>query len=165
MRSRRYSGSLWNGIARRMSTAERSIGGCRSAIQSASTQPTPPADWMPTELKPVGDEAAVDLGSLAEVVDTVGRERLGPLKNSCSPQSASAGTRWISSFEDRTDVVPVLGQRAEGEVARDPVELPDLSAGLEEAGHDLAGLLLEVGVAAGIAQRRHVRARRLRVAR
>ena len=43
---------FWCGMERRLSTSQRSKGGWPSAIQWASAMPTPPADWMPTELKP-----------------------------------------------------------------------------------------------------------------
>ena len=60
------------------------------------------------------------------------------------------------SLEDRPDVIPVFGQGLELEVSGDAVEVPDLAPGLEETGHDLAGLLLEVGVVGRVAHRGHV---------
>lgn len=60
-------------------------------------------------------------------------------------------------LEDRADVLPVLGQGSEGEVTGDAIELPDLAPGFEEADHQLAGLLLEVGVPTGVADRWHPR--------
>ena len=72
------------------------------------------------------------------------------------PHSPQRGHPVDGPLEDRADVVPVLRQRAEGEVPGHTVEVPHLAPGLEESGHDLAGLLLEVGVVAGVAQHRRV---------
>ena len=56
------------------------------------------------------------------------------------------------ALEDRAEVIPILGQLHEAAAGRHALKMPDLAAGLEESGHDLAGLLLEVRVVAGIAQ-------------
>ncbi len=42
----------WNGANRRMSAAVRSSPGSPDRIHSARARPAPPADAMPTELKP-----------------------------------------------------------------------------------------------------------------
>ena len=59
-------------------------------------------------------------------------------------------------FEDRPNVVPVLGQGLELEVSGYAVEVPDLAPGLEEASHQLAGFLFEIGVVGRIAHRGHI---------
>ena len=58
------------------------------------------------------------------------------------------------AFKDRSEVFPVFVECPEGEVAGDLIGAPDLAAGLEEPGHELARLFFEVGVVAGITQRR-----------
>jgi len=100
-----------------------------------------------------GDVAAVDFGGLAHVVHAVGRERFRPVEEQLQADLAQCGYPMHGLLEDRADVLPIFGQRAEAEVPRDLVHAPDLAPRLEEAGHDLAGLLFEVRVVLGVAQR------------
>ena len=107
-------------------------------------------------VEPGGHEAPVHLRGLPQVVHPVGGERLRTVEEQLDAALPQRGHPVDGPLEDRPDVVPVLAQRAEGEVAGDAVEVPHLAPGLEEAGHDLAGLLLEVRVVAGVAQHRRV---------
>ena len=101
-----------------------------------------------------GDIAVVDLGGLSHVVDAIGSERLGAVEEQLKADLAQDRHSVDRSLEDRPDMIPVLGQRAEAEITRDLVHTPDLAPRFEEAGHDLPGLLLEVGVVARVAQSR-----------
>ena len=101
-----------------------------------------------------GDIAVVDLGSLSHVVDAIGSERLGAVEEQLKADLAQDRHSVDRSLEDRPDMIPVLGQRAEAEITGDLVHTPDLAPRFEEAGHDLPGLLLEVRVVARVAQSR-----------
>ena len=57
-------------------------------------------------------------------------------------------------------MIPVLGQLAELEVLGDAVHAPGLGHRLEGADQQLAGILLDVDAAVGIAQHRQVAAAR-----
>ena len=101
-----------------MSTAERSIGGCRSAIQSARTQPTPPADWSPTELKPAATKQPSTSGAIAEVIHAVRGEGLRAVEEELQ---AAVTQRWNTvdgTFEDRARRDPSPPARVPKEKSR-----------------------------------------------
>ena len=108
----------------------------------------------PDRVETGGDIAVVDLGSLAHVVDAIGSERLGAVEEQLKADLTQDRHSVDRSLEDRPDMIPVLGQRAEAEITGDLVHAPDLAPRFEEAGHDLPGLLLEVRVVARVAQGR-----------
>ncbi len=58
-------------------------------------------------------------------------------------------------LEDRSYMVPVFRQGAETKITRNAVKIPNFCFGFEKAGHDLAGLFLEIGVIARISNNRH----------
>jgi len=65
-------------------------------IQSASTLPAPPADWMPIELKPAATYRPRISGVSPKRYRSSGVKLSGPLKNTCTPADSSAGTRCMA---------------------------------------------------------------------
>ena len=105
-------------------------------------------------VEPGRHEAAVHLRRLPEVVDAIGGERLGSVEEQLYSAFAQ---RWNPVHRPRSktgaDVIPSPRRGCRTRKSRGmPSSFHTLALGLEEPDHQLAGLLLEVGVVARIAQ-------------
>ena len=142
-----------------MSTAVRSLVGSPSTIQSASARPAPPPDAMPTELNPAPTKKPREPGRLAQDELIVGREALRAVEQLLETGLLQHGDPMDGGLHQHTEVIPVLlqeleleriGQRIRGD--------PRLGLRLEAPHDEAADLLLDVGVAVGVAQDGQVRA-------
>jgi hypothetical protein len=107
-------------------------------------------------VEPAGRVVVPDAGDLAEVVDAVGGEALGPAEEQPDADVPEHRDPPHHPVVEGRQVVPVLPEGRELGVGRDALRGPRTAPGLEEADHELAGVVLHVGpVVAGL-ERRHV---------
>ena len=112
---------------------------------------------MPTELKPAPTKKFRTSGRLAEDELVVRREALGPVVELADPGLLEGRDAEHRALHQQREVVPVLLEQLELERVGDLVgRHPRLRLGLEPADDQPADLLLEVGVAVGVAQHRQV---------
>ena len=126
-------------------------------IHSASARPAPPAEAMPTELKPAPTKKPSQSGRLPHQELVVGRERLGTVVELADPGVREGGDPPHRLVHEHREVLPVLVEELELERVRDRVRrAPRLRLGFEPADDEPADLLLEVRPAVRVAQDRQV---------
>jgi hypothetical protein len=104
-----------------------------------------------------GDEEVPEVGRLPHQVIVVGRERLGAAEQQLDALVEQAGHAAHRVLDVRVHPVPVGRDVAEAEILGDAFRGPRPCRALEQAHHELAGLLADVGRAARIAQDRQLR--------
>ncbi len=97
------------------------------------------------------DVVATDLGRLAQDEIVVGREALGTVHEQAHLGRGESGDALYRVLHEDLELVPVLGQRAEGEALRDAVHAPGLGPRVEAAHQEAGHLFLEVDVAVRVA--------------
>ena len=98
------------------------------------------------------DEVVAELGSLAEHRRQVRREALRPAEELADPDFRRDRNPGHRLFQERAHPIPVRRQLAEGEVGRDPVDLPRRADRLEHAEHQAAAFFAEVAVVGRVLQ-------------
>ncbi len=113
---------------------------------------------MPTELNPAPTKKPRSSGRLPQDELVVGREALGTVEELPDAGVVQGGDPQQGALHEYGEVVPVLVEEPEFERVRQPVGGdPRLGLGLEPTDDQTADLLLEVGVAVGVAQDGQVR--------
>ena len=136
-----------------MSTTVRSVPGSPSTIQSASALPAPPAEAMPTELKPAATKKFRSSGASPRMNWLSGVKLSGPLYSFFMPVVASDRDPVDRAVHQDREVIPVLAEQLELERVRQLVGRdPGLGLRLEAADQQAADLFLDVGVAVRVAQ-------------
>src|SRR5205807_2094756 len=130
-----------------MSTSHRSNGGCPSMIQSASTLPAPPADWMPIELKPAATYRPRISGVSPKRYRSSRVQRHADIRPTAHFARPHAGAVHDGLRAD----LPVLGRDTGDRPARgadrgDLEVLDDANAGLARAPGERAGRVDRVGL-------------------
>ncbi len=140
-----------------MSTAVRSIVGL-AADDPLRQRPARSAGGGDADRVEAGrDEEVADLGRLAQDELVVRGEALRPVVELLDAGGVQRGDAQQRVLHQNGEVVPVLVEQLELERVGDLVRRdPRLGLRLEAADHQAAHLLLEVGVAVGVAQHRQV---------
>ena len=132
--------------------------GFPSTIHSASALSGAPCRRDPDRVETGADEVAAESRCLAEQELVVGGEALRPVVELADPGLRESRDAAYGLVHQHREVLPVLVEELELERVGDLVRRhPRLRLGFETAHHEPTDLLLEVGVAVGVAQDRQVR--------
>ena len=101
-----------------------------------------------------GDIEPGDVGRLAEQIAHVGREALGAVEEFPDPDLGQRGQPADRRFQDRLEMVEIVGQFAEFEILGNAADRPGLGVRFEGAEQQLARVLLVVSAVVGVAQHR-----------
>ena len=106
-------------------------------------------------VEPRGHVEVPEFGRFAQMVAVVGRETLRPVQKQLDARGLQRRHTAHGFVEHVVQMLPVLGERAEGEIVRNgcPSPAPRLGVRLEKAGQNAADLLLEIRGAVRVAQR------------
>ena len=98
------------------------------------------------------DPIAFQLRRLAQIIAVIGGEAFGTVEEGMDPRLRQQRHAGDGLFQDRFEMVEILGQLVKAEILGDARHAPGLGPGFERTQQDLARVLLVIGAFVGDAQ-------------
>ena len=105
---------------------------------------------------PGGNPVAAKFRRLSQIVAVIGGEAFRPVEEGVNPGGLEQRHAVHRRFQDRLEMVEILGQGIKAEILADTAHAPGFRLRLEGAQHHLARVLLVIGAFIGHAQHRQM---------